>query len=143
MKKSIQTSIHIQASTTQVWQVLTDFENYPTWNPLLLSLNGNVAVGNTIAVDVQGMLFRPTVLTYIANENLTWLGKLWFRGLFDGEHQLRLVAQEDGSTILHHTEQFSGLLVRLFSRQLDTKTKAGFEAMNLVVKNRAEGKTSK
>jgi hypothetical protein len=37
-----------------------------------------------------------------------------------------------------HAEQFSGVLVRLLRKSLDTQTHAGFEALNTALKTRAE-----
>ena len=35
MKKEIKTEILIKASPQIVWSILTDFENYPHWNPFI------------------------------------------------------------------------------------------------------------
>jgi hypothetical protein len=138
MHKEIKTSIHINATPSTVWQVLTDFEKYPNWNPFIKEINGTVAQGASIQVNIDNMQFKPTIITCVPNEQLSWLGKLFIKGLFDGQHNFRLEAQTDGTTIFHHTEQFSGLLVRLFASKLETNTKAGFEAMNKKVKIIAE-----
>jgi uncharacterized protein YndB with AHSA1/START domain len=43
MEKEIITEIEIDASPSQVWQVLTDFEKYPTWNPFIKKISGIAA----------------------------------------------------------------------------------------------------
>ena len=67
------------------------------------------------------------------------MGKLLVRGLFDGEHYYGLAPMADGSTLFTHGEHFRGLLVRPFRSALDGRTKSGFEAMNLALKQRIEG----
>ena len=138
MQKEIKTSIHINATPTKVWKILTDFESYHNWNPFIQSLTGTVKKGASIKVNIDKMQFKPTILEYIPNKQLSWLGKLFIKGLFDGQHNFLLEEQTDGTTIFYHTEQFSGLLVRLFATKLETETKAGFEAMNKKLKIIAE-----
>jgi hypothetical protein len=138
MKKEISTSILIQAPADKVWEVLTDFDAYPAWNPFVRSLTGDVRPGNTIKVALPGMNFQPKVLAFGKNTELRWLGNLLFKGVFDGEHRFLLTANADGSTTFEHGERFSGILVRLFSRKLDRDTKPGFESMNQALKARVE-----
>jgi hypothetical protein len=41
-------------------------------------------------------------------------------------------------TRLVHAEEFTGLLVPVLAKTLDKKTRAGFEAMNVAMKERIE-----
>jgi len=68
-----------------------------------------------------------------------WLGRLVLPGLFDGRHRFELVPDGDGTRLVH-TERFTGLLVPLLKKSLDTKTIAGFRAMNTALKARAEAR---
>ena len=135
-KKHLHTQIHLLASPQQVWQVLTNTAAYSEWNPFIKQLNGQLTQGEQIHAHIQNMTFRPTILQCQPHKELRWLGKLFIKGIFDGEHIFRLEEQEDGSTIFHHEEYFSGLLVPLFARQLDQQTKTGFEAMNQAMQQR-------
>ncbi len=138
MAKEINTSIKINATPQEVWNVLTDFEKYAEWNPFVKSITGEVKVGNEIKVELDGMTFKPTILTFDHASEFKWLGHLWVKGLFDGEHKFRLIDNEDGTTEFHHSERFNGILVSLFSKSLDEKTKKGFERMNEELKQRVE-----
>lgn len=138
MAKQITTSININASKEKVWNVLTDLESYPQWNSFIQSIHGNLRVGNTIKVKLQDMTFKPVILTFDKNTELKWLGHLWFKGLFDGEHKFKLTDNEDGTTHFEQSEKFTGILVKLFSKSLDNNTKKGFEQMNRELKSRAE-----
>ncbi len=134
----IKTKIKIAASPAKVWAILTDFEKYPDWNPFIKSLTGKPRPGEAIKVELGGMEFKPTVLVYDKNQELRWLGKLWMKGLFDGEHRFFLTENSDGGTTLVHSEKFAGLLIPLLKKKLLTETKPGFEAMNAALKARAE-----
>ncbi len=136
--KLIKTSIQIDASPKQVWQVLTNFAQYKDWNPFMPSVEGKVEVGKRIKVNAGGMNFKPTLLTRIENEQLSWIGSLLFKGIFDGEHLFRIEENPDGTVTFFHEEQFSGILVGLFAKKLDRDTRAGFESMNIALKNRVE-----
>src|ERR1043166_415244 len=71
------------------------------------------------------------------SRELRWLGRFLLPGLFDGEHQFTLQAMASGVRFTQ-SERFSGILVPLFRRSLDTDTKRGFLEMNLALKHRAE-----
>ncbi|WP_417603763.1 SRPBCC family protein [Owenweeksia hongkongensis] len=137
----IHTSIKINGTPQQVWQVLTDFDAYPTWNPFVQSLTGNVKQGERITVKLPGMTFKPVILVFKENDQLTWLGHLLFKGLFDGEHTFKLEDNGDGTTTFHQSEKFKGLLVGFLKKMLLRDTLPGFKNMNQKLKERVENQT--
>ncbi len=143
MAKEIITEININATPEKVWNILTDFENYPNWNPFIKSLSGNVAVGKKINVKLEPpgsktMAFVPTVLAFDKNKEFRWLGHLLFKGLFDGEHSFQITDNGNGTTTLKQSEKFNGVLIPLFKKMLDTNTVDGFNQMNQKLKELAE-----
>ena len=137
-KKTIQTSILINARPAQVWQVLTNFSAYSAWNPFITGIRGECIVGDQIEADISGMTFKPEILVYNKDLEIRWIGKLLFKGLFDGEHIFQLIDNGDSTTLFKQSENFNGILVGMFSKKLDIKTKPGFESMNLALKKRVE-----
>ena len=143
----IVTQMDIGASPERVWSILMDFSTYPQWNPFIRSLSGAAKPGEKLRVTIQpegrkAMTFRPGVLTAIAQQELRWLGRLGVSGLFDGEHYFQLTALSDGNTRFTQGEQFSGALVGLFLPRMEAAIKAGFDAMNRALKDRAEAKVA-
>lgn len=143
MAIEITTQITINAKPDKVWAVLTDFENHHKWNPFIKSITGEAKVGNEIMVSIappdgKGMTFKPKVLSFDQNKEFRWIGKLLFKGLFDGEHKFELIDNGNGTTTFIHCEIFKGLLVGLFKKQLENNTKKGFELMNKSLKKRVE-----
>ena len=143
MVKEIKTEIVIKATPEKVWAILTDFDNYPNWNPFIKSIKGQVAVGNKIIARLEppkakGMTFKPSVLIFDANKEFKWLGHLLFPGLFDGEHKFELFDNGNGTTNFRQSEKFKGLLVPLFKKMLDNNTTNGFNLMNQKLKELAE-----
>jgi hypothetical protein len=59
-------------------------------------------------------------------------------GLFDGEHIFTIEPLGTGRVRFTQRETFTGLLVPLLARMLDTGTQHGFEEMNKALKARAE-----
>ena len=138
MSFEISTEIEISASTAKVWGVLMNFEEYPKWNPFIKSIEGNPQVGKQIKANIDGMKFKPIVLTNEKNKEFKWIGKLLLKGLFDGEHRFQIEETEDGKVRFVQSEKFSGILVPFFKKKLSTDTKSGFEEMNRKLKEQAE-----
>ncbi|MFQ5572357.1 MAG: SRPBCC family protein [Rhodothermales bacterium] len=141
--RALYTDIEIHASPEAVWAVLTQLSRYDTWNPFITRAEGRVRVGERLTVRLEPpggkpMTFRPTVTRVTNHEEFRWLGRLLFRGLFDGEHIFELEALDGHRVRLIHREEFRGLLVPLLWKRLDTSTREGFEAMNRALKERAE-----
>lgn len=136
--KAIKTAIDIAASPKVVWEILTDFESYKDWNPFLTSVEGEFVVGNKIRINAGGMKFQPILLAFEQEQELRWLGSLFFKGIFDGEHSFQIIDNGDGTSTLKHEEQFNGILVGWLSKKIDHEVKHSFEAMNQKLKERAE-----
>ncbi|WP_437558809.1 SRPBCC family protein [Acidithiobacillus sulfuriphilus] len=139
----IVTQIDIAASPERVWSILMDFSAYPQWNPFIRSLSGVAKPGEKLRAIIQpeerrAMTFRPKVLNAANQQELRWLGHLGFPGLFDGEHYFQLTALSNGYMRFTQGERFSGILVGVFVASMEAATKAGFDAMNQALKNRAE-----
>jgi hypothetical protein len=143
MAKQLRSEIDIHATAERVWQILTDFDAYPDWNPFLVRASGRPRQGERLNLRMQpvggrGMTFRPTVIEASPGRRLRWLGRLLAPGIFDGEHSFTIEAVGEGKVRLIQEEQFRGILVPLLWRSLQRRTLPAFEQMNLALKNRAE-----
>ncbi len=140
--KKLQTQIEIEATPEIVWDTLVDFAAYPQWNPFVVSIEGEPTVGAKLraTLDPPGgkkATFKPTVTAVEENSYFEWLGKIGFKGVFDGRHQFRIEPSPTG-TRFTQSEEFTGVLAPLLMRMLDKSTRAGFEAMNSALKSRTE-----
>ena len=63
--------IEIQSTPERVWEVLTDFDKYPEWNPLLCRAEGKLIVGEKVSLTAKSapsdMHLLCTVLTVEPN----------------------------------------------------------------------------
>src|SRR5437867_11755804 len=131
----LRTDIEIDAPVERVWEVLTDFDRFPDWNPFIRRIRGNAQVGSRLDVflgasGTRGMRFRPTVTKVVPNRELRWLGRLGLPRLLDGEHILQLEPLGPTRTRFIQRERFRGLLVPLMARSLNRDARRGFEERN-------------
>jgi hypothetical protein len=138
----IERIIEIDAPPEAVWRVLLDFDAYAEWNPFIRSISGHPEPGETLTVRLEPpggrrVTIKPKVVAVEPERELRWQGRLLVRGLFDGEHTLRIEPTGEGRTRFVHREQFRGVLVGLLKGVL-RKTANGFEQMNAALKKRVE-----
>jgi len=142
--RTLTTHIRIDAPREAVWDVLTDFESFHKWNPLILEAEGELAEGSRISVALEAggkkpFRVRPRIVHLDPGRELRWLGRILIPGLFDGEHVFRLEEGDEGGVHLIHEEHFRGILVPLLWRNLDTDVRSRFDEMNRALKARVEG----
>lgn len=139
----IVTTIEIEASPQEVWDVLTDFEAFNQWNPSM-EITGTLRKGERLNVvltlpEQKPQPFQPKVLIADEPTELRWQGRLFVPGLYDGEHRFELEALDDGDrTRLTHAETFRGMLVGFINRRIGEAVRIGFERMNEALKRRVE-----
>ncbi len=143
MHHELRTEVEIAAPMDDVWRMLTDLAAYRDWNPFIISAEGWAEVGQRLTNRIRppggrAITFKPTVTVVEPAATLEWLGHLGLPGIFDGRHRFDLAPSADGGTVVIHSEQFDGVLVRLMRSSLDKGTMAGLVAMNRALKARAE-----
>ena len=142
MNKHIQTEIVIHASREKVWQILTNFQAYPTWNPFIIRIEGTLQPGaklkNTLRNGDGTMTFTPVITQVKEQESFAWLGSLFVKGLFDGLHSFTIEDAGSNHVKLIHAESFSGLLSGYILKKIGTATRDNFIRMNVAIKELAE-----
>lgn len=140
--RELRHEIEINAPADRVWQALTNTADY-SWNPFIHRLEGKLAVGEKLQVEIEPpegrvMTFKPTVLEVEPASKLRWIGRFLLPSVLDGEHSFELEPLSGDRTRFIQSERFSGILVGLLSRTLD-RTEHGFAAMNAALKSKVEG----
>lgn len=143
--QTIKTDIVINAPTEQVWNILMEHESYPSWNPFIKQISGTTQPGEYLSVEIQAgankpMQFKPIVITNSQGEEFRWRGKLLVRGIFDGEHYFIVEPVGSDQSRFIQGENFTGILSGLMFKMIGEDTLAGFQAMNMALKNQAEEK---
>ncbi len=134
----IYTEIPIEARPETIWAILADNENYPTWNPYHVKVEGTLAIGATLLVDIhkpngKELTIHPKVMRIIPEKELSWGGGI--KGLFFGEHVFLIEQSEHGITRVIQKEYFKGIFVPFASLEA---IEEGYNAMNQALKARAE-----
>jgi hypothetical protein len=142
MKKDIRTEIEINASPEKVWQILSDFEIFPAWNPFVIKVSGKPKVGEVLQIEVQLpesrlLKFTPTVLKADPNKELRWVGTMSLNA-FCGEHFYQIEKLGDDKIRFIHGEHFSGWMVGLIWIMFGKKIEKGYGLMNVALKKQAE-----
>lgn len=141
--KTLVTEIEIQASPEQVWNVLTDFDSYPDWNPFIPYIKGILKPYAKLTVQItppegRVMTFRPEIQQVENHIRYYWLGSWILPGLLDGEHHFEIHPMGQGKVRFEQWERFYGLLVPVLWRMIKGPTRQGFQAMNTALKQRVE-----
>ena len=137
----LHTTAEIDAPPEAVWDVLTDFDAYPDWNPFIVRISGELREGASLSADLEGsagMTITPTVLVADSSRELRWRGQLGIPGIVDGEHWFTLTDLGNGRTRLDHGEDFSGAAVPVLWPPVLAPTGDSFEQMNAALAEEVE-----
>ena len=116
----------IDAPADRVWALLTDASGYTTWNPTIVSLDGSIAEGNTIAL-VSTVNPKRTFKLNVSDVNPP-KSMVWSDGmplsLFKGVRTFTLEEDDGGGTTFTMEEVYSGLLEPLISKSIPDMTQS-------------------
>jgi hypothetical protein len=140
VRHELSSEIDIEARPDVVWSHLSDLAGYAAWNPFITAAAGEAVPGRRLELRMEppggrAVTLRPRVTSASAGSTLEWLGHLGVPGIFDGRHHFELRPTATGTRLVQR-ETFTGVLVRPFRRSLDTRTLAGFEAMDAALRRR-------
>lgn len=108
--------IEIAAPPEPVWEVLTDFERWPSWNPDVksMSTHGDLAPGAQFRWKAGPGTITSTIRELEPPRRVSWTGRtLGIRAI-----HVWLLEPRSGSTFVRTEESYDGLVARLFRRSL-------------------------
>ena len=121
----------MSASPEVLWDVLADFEKWPTWNPDIdsVTLSGPVAEGTSFRWKAAWTRLESTLQLVDRPRALGWTGRtMGVRAI----HLWRFEPRPDGAAASME-ESFDGAVAKLFrkrlQRQLDETTAKGLQAL--------------
>lgn len=130
----------IHASPEALWALLTNAAQYPEWNPTVVRVDGEIALGKKITVVATvspERSFPVTVSELVPNERMVWRGGMPL-GLFRGVRTFTLSPGPNGTTAFAMHEVFSGPLLGLIQRSMPN-LQPSFDEFARSLKLRAEG----
>ena len=142
--QTLDAAIEIVAPAERVWEVLMDFASYPQWNPFITRAEGIPVEGARLRITIRApgyrpVTFKPHVLRVVAGRELTWLGRTFLPGLFDGRHSLTVEPLDESRTRFRTHEEVTGILLPVLGKVMRA-SQQGFEEFSAALKTRAEGR---
>lgn len=129
----------INASPATVWALLTNAADYPEWNPTVVRVEGDIALGQKIKVVATvspERAFPVKVAELVPNQRMVWQGGMPL-GLFKGVRTFTLTPSGEG-TQFSMREVFSGPMLGLIKRSMPN-LQPSFDEFARSLKLRAEG----
>lgn len=131
-------SISINADSKKVWDILTDINNWASWQSEIKNpkLNGELKPKTTFTWKTGGAKIQSTLHTVISEKEFGWTGKTF--GMF-AIHNWALTVQ-DGKTIVSVDESMEGFLAKLFKKAFNKNLERGMLYWLEQLKKQAEKK---
>ncbi|MDH5250899.1 MAG: SRPBCC domain-containing protein [Cyclobacteriaceae bacterium] len=141
--REIRTEIEIAAPLTKVWSILTDFDHWKDWNPIVNQAGGAASAGSKLNITMRGKdgkdanKYMPVITTFEKPKSFRWRAKMMAGFLFTNDKAFELEETAAGTRLIH-TEAFSGMLVPLFWNKLEAGVSPMLKSMNNALKTLAE-----
>ncbi|MEM7084451.1 MAG: SRPBCC family protein [Pseudomonadota bacterium] len=110
-RKSVRAELAIAANPTEVGSTITDPDSYPSWNPILIEVNGRFIEGETLAVvmkndDGSTTNVQAKARKVVPNSTLNQVGGI--PGVLTFDHTWRLEETDEGTRVTQF-EQYRGI----------------------------------
>ncbi|NTW53064.1 MAG: SRPBCC domain-containing protein [Chlorobiaceae bacterium] len=140
--KTFRTEVSINAPQERVWSVLADFGKYRSWNPFLRRISGRQAFNEKLRITVKlpsfpSVRIEARIDTLVYGEKIGWHA-VFFKGLLNARHWFELHQVDSHTTLLIHTEEFTGLFSGLVLDTLSGAFCKGYARMNHALKHESE-----
>lgn len=109
----------IAAPAERIWRLLTSVEEQRRWNSTLTSIEGEVALGGSVRMQVPeapGRTFKVQVVGFTPNREMVW--RDGNPVMFLGVRTYSLAPGASGTTRFQMTEVFSGLMLPMIAGKL-------------------------
>jgi hypothetical protein len=110
--------IKINAQPDRIWRLLTHAPDIPGWNSTVKSIEGDIALGNTIRLTTteSPRIFKLKVTTFEHNRLLVWEDGA--APMFKGVRRYTLTPKSDATTDFLMVETFTGLMLPMIAGSL-------------------------
>lgn len=106
----------INAPVDQVWNVLTDFDRFPEWNPVIRRVEGRLAVGEAVRMTASSpdgeQPWTCRISRHRAGQEFAWQFTDRHLLLYRGEHTFCVIAIDAHTTRYIDVEAFHGCSCR-------------------------------
>jgi len=134
------TRIEIRARPETVWKLLTDLAAYATWNTTVDKVDGTLALGKQISLQVKsapGKAFPVKVSVLDPPRKMVWTGGAPLKFIFRGERTFLLTPKDSDTVEFSMEEVFDGLLAGVIGKSIPD-LQPTFDEFAACLKERAE-----
>ena len=141
--REIRTEIDIAAPPSTVWSILTDFNNWSVWNPIVNQASGVASVGSKLSMTMRGEdgkdgpKYAPVVTEFNEPKYFRWRATMMVGFLFTNEKIFELEVTDAGTRLIH-IETFSGIMVPMCWSKMEGGVPVMLKEMNAALKTLAE-----
>jgi hypothetical protein len=134
--------IGVQTPAPVIWEMISDINGWPAWNPLYPKAKGEVQFGAELELEVAlpgeaPRIIKPKIRDWTPNEQIIWDLRM-MGGLIRTTRYIEIETLENGNCIFSNGEFFEGPLMGLIGKKTRRAIKAGFRAFGETVRDRAE-----
>jgi hypothetical protein len=111
--------VNVRAAPKTIWTMLTNAADFPRWNSTVKSIEGDIALGNKLALRAAiapDRVFKPKVSELVPEKRMVWSDGA--APMFKGVRVFTLASRPDGSTDFSMVETFSGIMLPLIKGSL-------------------------
>ncbi|HEX8697706.1 MAG TPA: SRPBCC domain-containing protein [Myxococcaceae bacterium] len=132
----------IEAPAEIVWSTLTDFASHQTWDSYVVTWEGEAKVGSRmrlVAMADRRREFVPIVTEVVPARLLRYEHRVLGGFILRAEHEM-IIEPVDGASRCRffQRERFTGLVVPMAWKAIQSSAGPGFERMNRDLKTEAE-----
>jgi hypothetical protein len=111
--------VNVRAAPRTIWELLTNAGDFPRWNSTVKSIEGDIALGNKIALRATiapTRVFKPKVTELVPERRMVWSDGA--APMFRGVRVFTLTPSTEGSTDFSMVETFSGVMLPMIKGSL-------------------------
>jgi hypothetical protein len=137
----IEHRIGVAAPPELIWEFLGDVAGWPAWNPLYPKAEGKLSIGGRLSLTeaspgLPPAAIAPTVVDWTPEAQILW--RLSERGgLIQRLRYIEIDKLTEEACILSSGEDWSGRLAPFVGRERRRAVRAGLEAMNEALREKA------
>jgi hypothetical protein len=143
--KELKAEVKIFSSAESVWSIISDFNRYSDWNPVIKRIKGEPKLGAKLEIHLttvggKNRVYYPEVTKVEPLHEIRWYGKFFLSGIFSGERVLTIDKISENEVVFVNKEIFSGVGVKFTPKKMENDIIASFELMNNSLKKLIESK---
>ena len=141
--KELKTEKIINTNITKLWEIITLFNKYPNWNPIIHKIIGKPCLGANIEIHIltvggKKRVYHPIITKFDPPFELRWEGKFFSSTILKGERIFKIIKIAENKSKFVNMEIFSGFGTKFTPKKMDHDILASFDRMNSSLKDFAE-----